>query len=45
MEVLISAEEYTRLLEDSEFLQCLMAAGVDNWDGYDLAQEMCSGSE
>jgi len=26
--------------EDSDFLDCLNAAGVDNWGGYAEAQEM-----
>lgn len=38
------AEEFRAQLEkvqeDSEFLECLKAAGVDNWDGYSEAQEM-----
>jgi hypothetical protein len=38
--ITISKEEHTQLLEDSHFLQCLQDAGVDNWDGYDFAQEM-----
>lgn len=38
--VTISKEEYDSLLEDQHMLQCLQAAGVDNWDGYDLAIEM-----
>lgn len=28
------------LEDDSKFLDCLRASGVDNWDGYDYAQEM-----
>lgn len=28
-----------QLNEDSQFLQCLKNAGVDNWDGYSFAQE------
>ena len=28
-----------QLNEDSQFLQCLNNAGVDNWDGYSFAQE------
>ena len=28
---------------DQKFLNALMAAGVDNWDGYDYAQEMLNG--
>lgn len=38
--VTISEEDYYRLLRDSEKLNCLEGAGVDNWDGYDLAREM-----
>ena len=38
--VTISKEEYDSLLEDQHMLQCLQGAGVDNWDGYDLAIEM-----
>jgi uncharacterized UPF0160 family protein len=26
--------------DDVAFLRCLEAAGVDNWDGYEVAQEM-----
>lgn len=37
--VTISKEEYDKLLEDSIFLNCLERAGVDNWDGYEVAQE------
>lgn len=28
------------LEEDSNFLQCLESAGVDNWSGYDYAVEL-----
>ena len=28
------------LLESEAFLNALLAAGVDNWDGYDYAVEM-----
>lgn len=38
--VTISKVEYEQLLQDSEFLECLEACGVDNWDGYDDAREM-----
>lgn len=37
---LISNEYYTELVEHADFLNCLEAAGVDNWDGYSIAQEM-----
>jgi hypothetical protein len=35
--VIISLIEYNRLRADSEWLDCLKAAGVDNWSGYDHA--------
>lgn len=38
--VTISLEEYEALKAESEFLNALEAAGVDNWDGYDYAREM-----
>lgn len=39
-QVTIFKEEYEELLEDSKFLEALMAAGVDNWEGYDDAVEL-----
>lgn len=36
----ISVDEYKKLQEDHAFLACLRAAGVDSWEGYDLACEM-----
>lgn len=38
--ITISLKEYNELLKDSEFLSYLQGAGVDNWEGYDLAVEM-----
>ena len=38
--VTISKEEYQELLENSQFLSALQAAGVDNWDGYEHAQDI-----
>ena len=35
--VSISLEEYIRLVEDQQFLNCLEQAGVDNWEGYEHA--------
>jgi len=32
--ILIKQSEYNQLVEDSNFLQNLRDAGVDNWDGY-----------
>lgn len=37
--VVLTKEEYDKLVEDSEFLQALRNAGVDNWDGYSYALE------
>jgi hypothetical protein len=38
--VTISVQEYLRLLEAQAVLDALEGAGVDNWQGYDLAMEM-----
>ena len=40
VDICISEEEYYNLLDDSVFLKCLMAAGVDSWEGYEYAQEL-----
>lgn len=37
--VRISKKEYESLLNDSQWLCALEAAGVDNWDGYEDAQD------
>lgn len=36
--ITITMAEYDRLVKDSEWLECLEAAGVDNWDGWDEAR-------
>jgi len=36
----ITVEEYEELKRDQDFLNCLAAAGVDNWEGYEYAQEL-----
>ncbi len=41
--VTIPKAEYDKLLEDQEWLECLNAAGVDNWDGIDYAYELLDG--
>ena len=38
----ITKLEYEELLEESEFLAALRAAGVDNWVGYEFALESLS---
>lgn len=40
--VTITKAKYDQLLEDSEFLAALEAAGVDNWEGYEFA---CQGDK
>lgn len=38
--ITITKKEYESLIEDSEWLQALNNAGVDNWSGYDYAREL-----
>ena len=38
--ITITRKEYDRLKEDSEWLSCLEAAGVDNWSGIEEAFNM-----
>jgi hypothetical protein len=38
-EITITQERYQELLDAENFLDRLHAAGVDNWEGYELAQE------
>ena len=38
--VTITEKEYLELQFAAQFLDCLRAAGVDCWDGYDYAQEI-----
>lgn len=38
--VTISRDHYEQLVRDSEFLNALRGAGVDNWDGYGYALEL-----
>ena len=35
----ITKKEYESLLKDSGWLRMLEAAGVDNWEGYDIAKD------
>ncbi len=41
--VTIPKEKYQELLDRDEWLSCLEAAGVDNWDGIDYAYEILEG--
>jgi len=40
--VTVPKSEYDRLLDDEYFLTCLIACGVDNWQGYSDAWELYS---
>lgn len=42
---IISEYEYESLQEDSEKLNALEIAGVDNWEGYDYAMDILHGIE
>jgi len=44
---MVTVEEsvYKRMQSDLLFLECLLMAGVDNWDGYGYAQEMLEEAE
>jgi len=41
----IPLEEYENFLKDSKWLRALEAAGVDNWEGYDIAKDYYDESE
>lgn len=38
--ITIPIEKYEELMQDSLLLSALHAAGIDNWDGYDIAQDL-----
>lgn len=38
--VFLTEEELNKLRNDSYKLNCLEMAGVDNWEGYDMAMEL-----
>ena len=35
----ITKKEYDQLIKDQKWLQALESAGVDNWEGIDIAKE------
>lgn len=43
--ITISKREYDRLIEQVEWLECLEAAGVDNWSGYEIAIDIQNGED
>lgn len=38
--ITITLKEYNKLIENDAFMDALVAAGVDNWDGYDEAKDL-----
>lgn len=38
--IVITKKEYKELQERDKWLSCLEGAGVDNWEGYDMAIDM-----
>ena len=42
---LVSTDLLIQLKDDSDFLECLKVKGVENWDGYDEAQNMMYNDE
>lgn len=38
--VFVESSEYERMKDEIDFLECLEAAGVDNWPGYGDAVDM-----
>lgn len=44
-QITISKKEYEKLLERSNWLDCLEVAGVDNWEGISYALELASEEE
>lgn len=41
--IVITRDEYDQLQKESEFLDALEAAGVDNWEGYSIAIQIVNG--
>lgn len=45
MFVSVALEEWAALQEDSRVLSALRAAGVDNWEGHDVAMQELAAEE
>lgn len=43
--IIITKKEYDRLIKDQEKLYALEAAGVDNWEGYNIAIDILDGKD
>lgn len=43
--ILVEKERYEELIHNEKFLDALFAAGVDNWEGYSVAQNVRDGKD
>jgi len=43
--VAVAKNTYDQLIEDQEILDALKAAGVEDWEDYDIAQDILNGKE
>ncbi len=43
--ITVDRKMFEKIVEDSNFLDCLKACGVDNWEGYGLAVQMFNEQE
>lgn len=43
--ITVDRKMFEKIVDDSNFLDCLKACGVDNWDGYSQAVEMFNQQE
>ena len=41
--ITVSLDKWNSMLEDNAFLAALEAAGVDNWEGYEVAYQIYKG--
>lgn len=42
-DLVITVAEYNRLMEVDRFMNALESAGVDNWEGYEIACQLYNG--
>ncbi len=43
--VFIERKEFEEIHEKIRWLECLESAGIDNWSGFEIAQELFSGGK
>lgn len=43
--ITVDRKMFEKIVDDSNFLDCLKACGVDNWDGYGMAKQMFNEQE